>query len=145
MRLEQREGRVRRAASMHREVELVRFDPPPAVEARLRQLAALEQKRALPARAGLGAEGRGLWRWRVELAAEFARAGAGDSSGPIGGVAAVCSGPPGVLAGFTFHPAATTSHPSMPGGAIIWLDCDGAATDDCEVVAARLRRCLGAP
>lgn len=174
MRLEQREGRVRRAASTHQEVELVRFDPPPAVEARLRQLAALEQKRVLPARAGLGAEGRGLWRWRAELAAEFARAGAtaansaegghGDGLGrAAGSVAAVWSGPPGVLAGFTLH-TATTAHdnregtvpasvnqegaitaPFLPDSWIIWLDRDGSATDDCDAVATRLHACLSAP
>jgi hypothetical protein len=162
MRLEQREGRVRRAASAHQEVELVRFDPPPAVETRLRQLAALEQKRVLPARAGLGAEGRGLWRWRAELAAEFARAGAvavgsadaGDSDGgggaaagdAAGRIAAVRTGPPGVLAGFTLH-AATTARDNlfMPDSWLIWLDRDGAATDDSDVVASRLRACLSAP
>jgi Helicase conserved C-terminal domain len=174
MRLEQREGRVRRAASMHQEVELVRFDPPPAVEARLRQLAALEQKRVLPARAGLGAAGRGLWRWRAELAAEFARAGAAAADcadgghgeapgGAAGSVAAVWSGPPGVLAGFTLHAAATAhdnregtvprsmnqggavTAPFLPDSWIIWLDRDGSATEDCDVVATRLRACLSAP
>lgn len=145
MRLEQREGRVRRAASVHREVELVRFEPPPAVEARLRQLAALEQKRVLPARAGLADEGRGLWRWRTELAAEFAQVAGGPSSADHGGVAAVRSGPRGVLAGFTFHAAAAAVSSPMPDGWVIWLGGDGAATDDCNVVAARLRHCLRAP
>ncbi|HEU4647997.1 MAG TPA: helicase-related protein [Gemmatimonadales bacterium] len=145
MRLEQREGRVRRAASVHREVELVRFDPPPAVERRLRQLAALEQKQVLPARAGLGGEGRGLWRWRAELAAEFAQVAGGAGSADPGGIAAVRSGPRGVLAGFTFHAAAASASSPMPDSWVIWLDGDGAATDDCDIVAARLRRCLRAP
>jgi hypothetical protein len=151
MRLEQREGRIRRAASVHREVELVRFDPPPAIEARLRQLVALEQKRVLPARAGLGAEGRGVWRWRAELAAEFAQVAGGPDSAEPGSVAAVRSGPRGVLAGFMFHltaastSAAASTPSSMPDGWVTWLDTDGAATDDCDVVAARLRHCLRAP
>ena len=70
-RMDQREGRARRAGGVHREMEAVRFEPPPAVEARLRQLACLAQKRRLPPTAGLDESGRGLWRWRVDLSERF--------------------------------------------------------------------------
>jgi hypothetical protein len=60
MRLEQRRGRVLRAGSLHAEVESVRFDPPPALEQRLRQLELLARKAGLPALVG----GSGLGRMR---------------------------------------------------------------------------------
>jgi hypothetical protein len=54
-----------------------------------------------------------------------------------------------VLAGFTLHAATTArANPCLLDSWIIWLDRAGSATDDCDVVATRLRACLhavGAP
>jgi superfamily II DNA or RNA helicase len=77
MRMEQREGRAVRLGSIHRCVEVVVFEPPAAIERALRISHALVTKARLPAAAGLGAAGRGLWRWRAELADAYA---AGDAS-----------------------------------------------------------------
>src|SRR6185437_9543001 len=102
MRLEQREGRAVRLGSNHERVEVVRFVPPPVVDAALRLNERLSRKAALPGRAGLGPDGVRLWRWRSALAD---RLGAGAA---LRGTAVVRASPPGwaspatpsVLAGF---------------------------------------------
>ena len=68
MRLEQREGRAVRLGSARELVEVVRFIPPPALDAALDLGERLRRKAALPALAGLGADGVRLWRWRSALA-----------------------------------------------------------------------------
>lgn len=138
MRLEQREGRTLRAGSRHPDVDVVRFDPPPVVEARLRQLEALALKRRLPAAAGLGDAGRSLWSWRTDLADRF------QGRNGTAGVAGAALEPRGVLAGFTLHP-----WPEPPGGGPLaasvlwWTEAEG-WTDDPEIVAARLAAAAGA-
>ena len=82
MRLAQREGRSRRLGGMHTEVEVVRMEPPSWVERRLRIGATLRRKHLLGRRAGFEGEGS-PWRWRHELAAEFA------DSEPTPGIAAI--------------------------------------------------------
>ncbi|HUR94759.1 MAG TPA: DEAD/DEAH box helicase, partial [Gemmatimonadales bacterium] len=72
-RLEQREGRAVRLGSGHDQVEVVRFLPPPALDAALRLGEHLARKAALPGRTGLGAEGLRLWRWRAALADRLGR------------------------------------------------------------------------
>jgi hypothetical protein len=58
MRLRQREGRALRLGSAHACVEVVRFEPDPAIEAHLGMAALLRAKRRWPARLGLsGARG----------------------------------------------------------------------------------------
>ena len=94
MRLEQREGRAVRLGSAHREVEAVVFRPPSAIERALRITQRLSLKARLPAMAGLGAAGRGLWRWRSELADAYST---GDAT--IGS-AVVTSPRSGMLAAF---------------------------------------------
>ena len=71
MRLEQREGRAVRLGSARELVEVVRFLPPPALDATLELGERLRRKAELPARAGLGADGMRLWRWRSALADEL--------------------------------------------------------------------------
>lgn len=71
MRLAQREGRSRRLGGRHLEVEVVKMRPPPWLERRLRVGATLQRKSLLGRRAGL--EGTDSpWRWRHDLAAEWA-------------------------------------------------------------------------
>ncbi len=136
MRVEQREGRAVRLGSLHREVEAVTFRPPPAMERALRIEHALERKARLPALAGLGSGGRGLWRWRSELAAAY-REGPGST-----GVAIVPHGPEGILAGFELFGAG--SHVADQRGwcrlasVLVWVSSDGQCTEAEDIVAARL-------
>lgn len=129
-RMEQREGRARRVGAVHAAVEVVRFEPPPSVESRLRQLTCLAGKRGLPAAVGLDESGRGLWRWRADLAERFSDLPATH------GMALLRTGPPGILAGFTLHawPAAGAPLASF----VLWWDPGSGWTDDADTVAARL-------
>ncbi len=135
MRIEQREGRAVRLGSRHREVEVVTFKPPSAVERALRMGQALELKARLPAMAGLGSRGRGLWRWRSELAAAY---GHGPAST---GLAIVPRGPPGFLAGFELY-AVEPGRECRLASVLVWLDPDGQWTEAEEIVAARLAQAM---
>jgi hypothetical protein len=91
----------------------------------------LARKALLPGRAGLGAEGIRLWRWRSVLAD---RMGTGPS---IQGTAAVCGAERGVLAGFELL---------ARGGGVIertaavvgWMDAGGRWSEDETIVTQRL-------
>ena len=131
MRLDQRDGRAVRLGSRHRSVEIVRFALPAPLERALRIEVALRRKRRLPADAGIGPAGSGLWRWRSELAESLAT-GLGEC-----GVATVPAGPAGALVGFGIH----SSGPGGPlrlGFVLGWLDEQGRWSEDEETVAARL-------
>ena len=138
MRLEQREGRAMRLGSLHARVEVVTFRPPAAMERALRMTRVLARKARLPSLAGLGASGRGLWRWRSELAEAYAT---GDAAP---GVAMVGAGPAGVLALFELYGL-------RPDGAdristtLGWVAPDGTWTEEESVVAARLAAAVTAP
>lgn len=129
MRLEQREGRAVRLGSLQQEVEVVRFVPPPVLEQSLRLEQTLTRKASLPARAGLGAGGRQLWRWRAELAGRFSQ------TRSVSGVAAVTSAPAGVLAGFILSRAGDPS--TCLSASVVWLE-GGRWTEAPETVARRL-------
>lgn len=129
VRLSQREGRALRLGSRHREVEVVLFAPPAPLERALQLRRLLSRKAALPSRAGLGPWGHGLWRWRAELVERFGR-GEGTT-----GVAVVPAGPPGVLGGFSIHPAGESER---VGSALVWAGADGDCTEDQEIVVARV-------
>jgi superfamily II DNA or RNA helicase len=131
MRMEQREGRAVRLGSVHREVEVVTFRPPPPIERALRITQALVAKARLPSVAGLGAGGRGLWRWRTELADAFAD---GEATA---GVAVVPSGTAGILAGFELF-GVGTGGPTRISSALVWIEPGGAWTEEESIVAARL-------
>ncbi len=128
MRLEQREGRAVRYGSTHAQVEVVQFALPPILERRLRLHTTLARKAKLPAAAGIGAEGRELWRWRAELAGQF------ESSGQAG-VAAVRSTTEGLLAGFTLHLAGSAA---LLASSVLWVEPDGGWTEAPEVLEHRL-------
>lgn len=133
-RLEQREGRARRAGSLHDEVEVIQFDPPPAVESRLRQLACLAVKRRLPAAVGLDESSGGLWRWRVD------QADALRGPGPAEGVALVRGAGAGVLAGFALCEWPAPADRAPLASWVVWGGAAGGWTDDHAIVAARLAR-----
>jgi superfamily II DNA or RNA helicase len=137
MRLEQREGRALRLGSLHGSVEVVTFDPGPAIERALRVTRTIASKARLPARAGLGLAGRGLWRWRSELADAYA-----DGEGAPG-AAIVPRGPPGVLALFELHVAGHGR--GRLSAALVWVTPGGEWTEDEAVVAERLSAAVTAP
>lgn len=131
MRVEQREGRAVRLGSVHRNVEVIRFDPPPALEAALRVGERLAIKAALPGRAGLGTGGTQLWRWRGALA---------DRLGPgptVSGTAVVRGGSRGVLAGFELMARRGGSVERL-ASVVGWLDARGHWSEAPEAVGGAL-------
>jgi hypothetical protein len=135
MRLEQREGRAIRLGSVHTTVSVVRFAPPAPIERALRLERTLARKAVLPSRAGLGAGGRGLWRWRTDLA-EMLGTGADRA-----GTAVVPRGPPGVLGGFSLHAIGGGCEIRL-AGSVVWVSPDGTWTEDETTIAARLASAL---
>jgi hypothetical protein len=135
MRLEQREGRAIRLGSTHAIVSVVRFAPSAPIERALRLEHTLARKAALPSRAGLGAEGRGLWRWRTDLA-EMLGKGADRA-----GTALVPCDPQGVLAAFSLH-AIGGGREIRLAGSVVWISADGTWTEDETTIAARLASAL---
>ena len=131
MRLEQREGRAVRLGSAHARIEVVRFQPPPSLDAALRLEAGLARKAALPGRAGLGADGMRLWRWRSALSD---RLGEGRS---VEGTAVVRSSTQGVLAGFALLGRRGAAAEPL-SAAVDWLGDDGLWRDDEAVVTERI-------
>jgi hypothetical protein len=131
MRLEQREGRAVRLGSHHPEIEIVRFGIPEPLEQSLRVDETLARKATLPARAGLGPNGRHVWRWRSELAAEFRAVEA------VPGAAAVLCDRTGILAGFALHPARDPAF--RLSASVIWMEDHTWWTDSPDVVTERLR------
>jgi hypothetical protein len=137
MRMEQREGRAVRLGSDHREVEVVAFRPALAIERALRITQALAVKARLPAAAGLGVGGRGLWRWRSELADAYREGEAAV------GTAVVPRGPPGVLAGFELYDVGSNVERRI-ASALLWIEPGGDWTEEEQIVAARLADAAGA-
>ncbi len=131
MRVEQREGRAVRLGSRHRVVEVVTFAPPAPLDRALRLSRALAMKARLPALAGLGPAGRGLWRWRSELADAHAE---GESAL---GTAVVQSESKGVLAGFELYGISAGVERRL-ASTLVWIEPGGEWTDEEQVVAARL-------
>ena len=132
MRLEQREGRAVRLGSSHAHVEVIRFPPPPALEAALRLDDRLERKAALPAKAGLGEDGVRLWRWRSAVADLL-----GGAPGVEGTALVRGTGRAGALAGFTLtDPVGTRAEPIA--AVVGWLESGGGWTEDSWIVTGRL-------
>jgi len=131
-RLEQREGRARRAGAIHAEMEVVQFEPPPRVEGRLRQLEWLAAKRRLPIAVGLDESSRAQWRWRVDTAERFRDVAAAS------GVALVGRAPEGVLAGFALHPWPDGSATAPLASWVVWWDAARGWIDDHRVITERL-------
>lgn len=134
MRLEQREGRSVRLGSRYSQVEVVRFPPPPVLEARIRAEAILARKRELPATAGLGSAGPNIWSWRSRLAERFAGREARS------GVAWVDYPEEGLLAGFGIY---RDDDPVPLSTSVVWLKQDGGWTDAPETIEAWLTAAEG--
>jgi hypothetical protein len=132
MRLEQREGRAVRLGSSHARIEVIRFPPPPALEAALRLGERLEHKAALPAQAGLGPDGTRLWRWRSSLADRL-----GYAPGTAGTAVVRGTGRRGVLAGFTLWMRRGDSTESL-AAVVGWLDPEDGWTENGQIVGDRL-------
>ena len=136
-RLEQREGRAARLGSRHAVVTIARFDPPPALERRLRQCEILSRSALAPANVGIGA-GDGIecvWQWRDTLARRL-----GD--GPAHeGVAAVRSSYRGALAGVAFEDERTGQRVAA---ALLWLDDNGQSRSDPPWLVARAEEAASA-
>lgn len=94
--LAQRDGRAARLGSRHERVESIRYQLTIEGEDRLHGREILARKARMPLLAGLGNEGRWLFRWREELL--------GCLPGGVArsGVAVVESREEGILAGFEF-------------------------------------------
>jgi hypothetical protein len=130
MKLEQREGRSVRLGSSYDDVEVLRFAPPPELDQFVRLEAALTRKAKLPGAAGLGPQGRHVWRWRTDVAREF------GASSAAAGVARVSCSHRGVLVGISLH----QGNPSICLSAIAgWLLPEGTWTEDAELITERLR------
>jgi superfamily II DNA or RNA helicase/Arc/MetJ family transcription regulator len=131
MRLEQREGRAVRLGSEYPTVEVVRFMPPPSLEAAIHVEAGLSRKSSLPARAGLGPDASRQWRWRADLAAQV------GTEGGTPGIGLVRGSDRGLLAGFTLH-GVLGARTECLGAVVGWLNEDGEWSEDEDVVARTL-------
>jgi helicase-like protein len=132
MRLEQREGRSVRYGSRHREVEVIRFAPPPTLERSLGMESMLARKGRIPALVGLGPAGQHVWRWRSTLGMRLAGVEA------LAGTALVVSAHEGLLAGFALQTA--EDRPSYLSTTVLWLERDGSWTEAPEVLTLWLDR-----
>jgi hypothetical protein len=129
MRIEQREGRSVRYGSHHAQVEVIRFALPRQLERQLKIERILVSKARIPAAAGIGPDGRHVWRWRAELASRF------PSASARAGVAVIDGSTPGLLAGFALH------HPGSAGAiatTILWLAESGSWTEAADKVTDQL-------
>jgi superfamily II DNA or RNA helicase len=137
MRLEQREGRSMRYGSSYSEVEAVRFAAPAVLERSLRIEAALARKAKLPARAGLGPDGRHLWRWRSTLVEQL---GSGEARAAVAFLPAASHR--GLLAGFALY---RSGEPVCLSATVLWLEPNGKWTEQPETVTDRLRTAATEP
>jgi hypothetical protein len=136
MRLEQREGRAVRLGSGHTVVEVVRFEPPPALDRALELGRRLRHKAALPGLAGIGTDGTRLWRWRAEVAHRLGEGPAVSGSAMVSPVAPSPRGA-GVLAGFELI-ALRRSARERIGTVVGWLGADGTWREDEAIVTEYL-------
>jgi hypothetical protein len=135
VRIDQREGRAVRLGSPHAEIEIVRFEPPRAIERRLRILARLGIKVLLPSRLGLSSGARDAWRWRSELTGIIGEGAA------CPGAARVRSTSPGCLVGI-----ALVGPRERSTGFVMWRDAAGRWTDEPRVIEERVvEAALAAP
>lgn len=144
VRLDQRDGRALRLGSSHSMVEVIRFDPPAAVERRLAQLAVLARKRRLPRQAGLDARGGRWWGWRESMASLYGNSELDPVSGPRfsgrGAWGMVTAPFRGAIAGITLDSIEpVTGRPIRLASVIGCLAADGAWSEDPVRVEAWLR------
>ena len=137
-RLEQREGRAARLGSRHAFVTVTRFNPPAALERRLRQCEIISRSARAPADVGVGAAAGApdVWQWRDMLAIRLGEGAAHE------GVGAVCSPHEGALAGITFDDEASSRRINA---ALLWLRQDGRVRRDPPWLVARAEEAASAP
>jgi len=136
VRLAQRNGRAARSGSRHACIEVVRFEPPPAVEAAVRGEAILARKAEVSRRMGIGDAAQVAWRWRSALAAAF------TPGARRGHVARVLASESGILFGAIMHEQRSASTrdrtpPDAGFGTVVWLGEED-WTEDPRAVSARL-------
>lgn len=124
-RLDQREGRAARLGNAAATVEVVRFDPPEAIERRIRQMEILRRKAGLPARVGLAGAALSRWCALVERLAESS-----CGAGALAGTAMVAwPGEPGFLASLSLIQAAS-GRPLPCGSFTAWFGAGREPTPD---------------
>lgn len=137
VRLDQRAGRALRMGAARDSVEVVTFQPPAPIEARLRQLPRLEDKRRLTSRAGLDQSGRWLYRWRAELAAW------GESDVATAGISVVEGAVTGWLLGLTLDAVPSNAAVQSLPALLLWLGDDGEVCDRPERLDPLLQEVAG--
>ncbi len=137
-RLEQREGRAARLGSRHAVVTVTRFEPPAALEERLRQCQIITRSARAPADVGVGPAigAPDVWQWRDVLAIRL-----GDRPAQEG-LGAVSSPHAGALAGIAFDDDGT----GRPiAGALLWVGREGRVRRDPAWLVARAEEAASAP
>lgn len=134
-RLDQREGRAARLGSLAATVDVVRFEPPAVIERRLRQVAILRRKAALPVRAGIA--GAALERWRSVVE----RVAAADAV-PAAVATVTWPGPRGLLASLSLLEAGTGA-PAPCANLTAWFGEDGEPVQDPGFLAEALAAAAG--
>ncbi|MGH7702477.1 MAG: C-terminal helicase domain-containing protein, partial [Gemmatimonadales bacterium] len=137
VRMTQRDGRTVRRGSPHSVIEVVRFDPPPLIEQRLRMTRLLEAKAELSVKAGLADRGGRPWQWRDRLVEAV---GVGPA---IAGVARVKSEHAGVLAGFRLCRGGESGNLPLLPAVLLWLAPDGTWSEDPDFLLDRLMEAMG--
>ncbi len=132
VRLDQRAGRALRLGAARDTVEVLEFAPAPELESRLAQVARLSEKRRLGTVAGLGDEGRWLYRWRSDLAAEL------DARDAIRGMAVVPGDEPGWLVGFALDLILPDGSTQRAPATLLWIDAEGRVSEEPATCVARL-------
>jgi hypothetical protein len=137
VRVDQRNGRALRLGSARRDIEIVEFPPAPDIEARLGILERLRSKRRLVGQAGLGEEGRWLYRWRSELAAW---AGAGTERS---GFTVVQGGEGGWLVGIALDAVDEGQRIQHRPASLVWFGDDGTVDESPQRVVRLLKTLAG--
>lgn len=135
-RLEQRTGRAVRLGALASTIEVLRFDPPPGLEAAIHPVAILRRKSRLPRQAQLtNAE---LDAWNSELAGAA-------SPGDVNHGIALChdGGPSGILAGLEVTGLDDRGQ-LQHGGRLVWIVA-GRVSDSVAVVRRALSAAMSAP
>lgn len=134
VRLDQRAGRALRLGAVRDTVEVLEFAPAAELEARLAQAARLTEKRRLGTIAGLGQDGRWLYRWRSDLVAERIE---GDA---IHGMAVVHGEEAGWLVGIALDLALPDGSTQRAPATLLWIDEAGHVSEEPAACVPRLER-----
>jgi hypothetical protein len=138
VRIEQRDGRALRLGSRHERVEVVRFESPPAIERRLRQLEILARKRRLPRRAGIDNHGMREWTWGDQVSRRFGAET--PASRPL--FCAVRSSQEGLLIGVSLVAMESDNRQRRLAAIVSYLDARGTWSDQPDLVAERFQAAL---